>query len=120
MSNKELAPDLTHLYENSVVKTKMFSQYGLQVDQVGFDSEDEDRLDVIVQISDEPSSSNEDIDELIDIKVNLYDKNDRLLCVDSDFIDLSEFGGFDTLCISFDKRNIVSRAFKAVIYAVIY
>ena len=61
MSNKELAPDLTHLYENSVVKTKMFSQYGLQVDQVGFDSEDEDRLDVIVQISDEPSSSNEDM-----------------------------------------------------------
>ena len=119
MSNKELAPDLTHLYENSVVKTKMFSQYGLHVDQVGFDSEDEDRLDVIVQISDEPSSSNEDIDELIDIKVNLYDKNDRLLCVDSDFIDLSEFGGFDTLCISFDKRNIVSRAHKAVIYAVI-
>ena len=42
------------------------------------------------------------------------------ICVDSDFIDLSEFGGFDTLCISFDKRNIVSRAFKAVIYAVIY
>lgn len=119
MSTKELLPDLTHLYENSVVKTNMFSQYGLHVDQISFDSEDEDRLDVIVQISDEPSSSNEDIEELIDIKVNLYDKNDRILCVDSDFIDLSEFGGFDTLCISFDKRNIVARVNKAIIYAVI-
>lgn len=119
MSNKELPPDLSHLYENSVVKTNMFSQYGLHVDQVSFDSEGEDMLDVIVQISDAPSYNDENMDEMIDIKVNLYDKNDRLLCVESDFIDLSEFGGFDTLCIGFDKRNIVSRANKAIIYAVI-
>ena len=52
------------------------------------------------------------------IKINLYDENGTIFCVEEKFVFKSRFSGYDTLTYYFAEKNTVQRASKARIYAI--